>query len=332
MPKALQWLFPKVITKKNESSDFPSLEIDEAELNILWLLGGEKPMSIYGLSKAHYDLPVHLPESVWCLNSKEWEKRTRKKITYHYSFIHKTVDKLERKGLICTTKRASADKVKRTAKLTFQGLILYLQHSDNGNRFDHAIEHYPCFIPFAQQWDSMMRELDKERMVKALEQTLENFHVQKVKFLLRPLKMEFIGFLESPKVLFIYTERENHMYVRDEDVAEYLKNKTARILRNAYIAYLAVNDIKKMSWESKEELEKLLTKLESEKELAYFERRQVGSNPLFKGGRIKEFLPRYSGIEYFFTGMFVENLLWNERAIQKKTDEKPPDFEIEYLL
>jgi hypothetical protein len=59
---------------------------------------------------------------------------------------------------------------------------------------------------------------------------------------------------------------------------------------------------------------------------------KISSNPLFKGGRLKEFFPKFASIEYFFTGMFVENLLWTEKKIEKLEEEPKPkiaDFEVE---
>jgi len=118
--------------------------------------------------------------------------------------------------------------------------------------------------------------------------------------------------------------------VRDEDITKYLRGKEAASLRDAYIAYLITKDIQRLSRESKDDVKRLLNELESEKELAYFEKRQVGPNPIFKGGRLKEFLPKYAGIEYFFTGMFVENLLWSKKAVKKAKETKTSDFEVEF--
>jgi DNA-binding MarR family transcriptional regulator len=279
-----------------------------------------------------YDLPKSLPQSVWCLNTEEWEEMVERRISYHYPFIHKTVKKMEQKELVHTSKDASGDRMKRIVKLTFQGLILYLQNSDDKQKFSKAFGHYPFFIPFAEQWDSMTRQLGAERTEKALELTVRNFQVSRVRFRLRSLGMEFEGFLESPKVLSFANEEEEVIIGEDREVREYLKTKEAEILRLAYIAYLVVHDIKKLSWESKEETEKLLAGLDSEKELAYLEERQGNPNTLFKGKRLREFLPKYAGIEYFFTGMFVNNLLWVKKKIEKVVEEPTKaDFVVEYL-
>jgi len=63
----------------------------------------------------------------------------------------------------------------------------------------------------------------------------------------------------------------------------------------------------------------------SEKELAYFEKRKTSQDSLFKGKRLADFLPKYTSIEYFFTGMFVETLLWHEKSAEKESH----DFDVE---
>ncbi|MHA2347732.1 MAG: hypothetical protein ACXACP_13515, partial [Candidatus Hodarchaeales archaeon] len=69
--------------------------------------------------------------------------------------------------------------------------------------------------------------------------------------------------------------------------------------------------------------------LDSEKELAYFEKRETGSNHLFRGNRLKEYFPKYAGIEFFFTGLFTEKFLWKEVTIDKKDIKY--DYEIKEL-
>jgi hypothetical protein len=107
-----------------------------------------------------------------------------------------------------------------------------------------------------------------------------------------------------------------------------LKSNEALVLRNSYIAYLAVHNIWQLSGKNFRDIESH-NSLKSETELAYFENRQIDSNPLFKGDRLLEFFPKYASIEYFFTGMFVENLLWNKKPVKETKEAKIPDFEVE---
>jgi hypothetical protein len=51
-----------------------------------------------------------------------------------------------------------------------------------------------------------------------------------------------------------------------------------------------------------------------EKELAYLENRKIADNPLFTK-RLFKFFPKYSELNYYFTGMFVNNLLWNQNQV-----------------
>jgi hypothetical protein len=82
----------------------------------------------------------------------------------------------------------------------------------------------------------------------------------------------------------------------------------------------------------KRELDATFSKLKSETELAYFENREFSfSNSLFTGGRIKEFLSKYFEVEYFFTGMFVNNLLWDRKKVQQRHKEYTDEFDVEYL-
>jgi DNA-binding MarR family transcriptional regulator len=330
MPRDLSWYFPKPFLGKNEDCNYSSLHIDETELNIIWLLGKKGDESIYDLKKTKYDLPKYLPNDVHTFNSQEWKERSKKQITYHYPSVLQTVKKLAQKGLVTTLKDSSGDRTKRMVRLTFQGLILYLRNTDYKQKFVHAIEHYRSFIPFAEHWESMVKQLGEEETVEALESTLKNFQVHNVRFRVKPLGMEFEGFLEGVRLPPIGDGEEEFIFHRNQGVADYLRNEDARMLRDTYIAYLALNDIKRLRWTEKRQLDASLTDLESERELAYFESRQVSSSSLFRGGRIKEFLPKYSRIEYFFTGMFVNNLLWNKRKVERH-NEYTDEFDVEYL-
>jgi len=338
MKKIIRFSFFQIVAEKDVAVGLPTLEMEESEIRILWALCEKGPKSIYNLKeKTKFFLQGYWPKRVWinlpdttAEEAKRMLKDLHEPTTYHRSSIYRIVRGLSNKNLAETSRDTSGPRIKTVVKPTFEGLILYLQNPFEKQKLKNIWTHYSKMIPFSDKWNSMVTLLGEERCFETLEQTVKDFvDIRRVKFLIRPLKMTFEGFLESPKILFASIEEEDFVLERDEVVTTYLKGKTARILRNAYVAYLAVNDIRKLCWKSKEELEKLLSKLESEKELAYFEKRQVGSNPLFKEGRIKEFLPRYSGIEWFLTGMFVKNLLWHKRAIEKQ-ENKIYDFEVEF--
>jgi len=97
---------------------------------------------------------------------------------------------------------------------------------------------------------------------------------------------------------------------RNAKVVEFLKKPENTMLLNSYIAYLAIYDLNKIAKLTEKELALAQSEIDSEKELAYFEHRKAGTNSLFTKERLKEFFPRYSSIEYVFTGLFVHNLIW----------------------
>jgi DNA-binding PadR family transcriptional regulator len=329
MSKGLGWSFPKIVLGKDEKADFATLEIDEVELNIIWFLGKEGPKSIYSLMKTIY-IPKHVLGYSSCDNFQIWERKvaSKKETTYHYPTIRNAVRKLKGKGLVNTLKDSSGDRTKRIVNLTFEGLILYLRSTDDKQKFAHAIEHYRSLIPFADIWESLVKQLGEET-AEALESTLKSFQVRNVMFRIKPLRMKSKGYLESVKVLL--QPKEKFVLERNQSVADCLRSNEARILRESYIAYLTLKDIERLSSTDRRKLEAALTDLKSERELAYFENRDLSSqNSLFKGGRIKEFLPRCSGIESFFTGIFVYNLVWNKKRVERHR-ECTDEFDIEYL-
>lgn len=334
MTKVLQWRFFPLVAGKGSAIGFTEVEIDEFELSILWTLNKNGPKSVYRLQKMEYSLPkrVHKPQLADCPEEHDLLKKTEMPITYHYSFVHKIVRRLEKKKLVGTRSDTFKSRNRIIVEPTFSGLMLYLQNSDDKKRFDYALKHYPKLIPISEQWKSMTNVLGEAKCMRALEQTVDDFiEIQVLRFRVSPLKIDFQGYLESPPEIM----RENLedceiLMERDEKVAKYLETKEGSLLKNSYIAYLIVNDIKTLSRKSREQIGRLLPTLESEKELAYFEKREVGYYPLFKGGRLKEFLPDYANMDYFFIGMFVRNLLWTKKAVPKQEAKEEYDYEIEY--
>lgn len=335
MPKTLRWRFFQMLVEGGRAIGLPMVDLDESELNILWKLGKEGSKSAYKLGRCKYDLPKHVfaPDLTWCPDSEAWKRKSDRFITYHYPFILKIVKRLEKKGLVRTRKDTSGPRTQKIVELTFTGLMLYLQNSDDKLRLEYAFKYCRDLIPFSTLWKSMTKKLGEKKCIMALEKTVKEFvDIGKAKFRIRPMKLKFEGFLESPRMLMREAPEVDTIREIDTDIAQYLRSKEALLLKNSYIAYLIVHDIPTLSGESRETIEKMISKLESEKELAYLEDRNVGTDLLFKGDRLREYIPKYASIEYFFTGMFVKNLLWNKRVIQKKTDKKPSDFEVEYLL
>ena len=101
---------------------------------------------------------------------------------------------------------------------------------------------------------------------------------------------------------------------RNEEFDRFLRRNIE--LRNAYIAYLAREDI----------LAYLMGKLRldsledwwSEKELARMENREIQEKPLFLNQRLHEIFPRFASMEFLFTGMLMDTLLWKKREVKRK--------------
>jgi hypothetical protein len=175
----------------------------------------------------------------------------------------------------------------------------------------------------------MKRGLGPEKVEYALDQAVKDFaDIAGVKFKVKHLGLEFEGLLRKGLICekFDKTEME-----RSHEAAEFLKTKEASLLKDSYVAYLAVHDLWKLWNKTTGEIEELLPTLDSERELAYFEGREIDSNSLFRRHRLREFFPKCASIDSFLTGMFVENLLWHEKPLKRTQERKPEyDFEVEF--
>jgi DNA-binding MarR family transcriptional regulator len=325
MSQFLIWSFDPLISENSSGLPIPSLTIDECELCIIWALGEKREKgdrSMYDFrTKEKYYLPQQVKSSMVTEIPVE---KAGKREPYDSPFIYKTIKKLEKKDLVKILKDSTGDRMRKVVKLTFSGLSIYLRGSSDKNRFKNAINHHPNLVIFSNQWDAMYKQIGVNKCIEAFEKTTNNcVNLLKAKFRTRSPNLEFEGFLRNP---FYTSPKERGIALeRDIETSEYLKTKEALVLRNSYISYLAVHDIFKLSKESREQVKKLLPSLESEKELAYFEKGKTSQDSLFKGKRLADFLPKYTSIEYFFTGMFVETLLWHEKSAEKESH----DFNVE---
>lgn len=147
-------------------------------------------------------------------------------------------------------------------------------------------------------------DLGEDRCTRAFSKTVREFvDIRKWKAEVPSTKQVFDRFVKRP----LYASKVDAKFTveRDIDVARCLQREEMSVLKDCYLVYLIINDMDK----SPEEDEGL----ESEREFAYFEKMDKGADTL-KGQRLREYLPKYSSIEYSFTGMFVKNLLWSERT------------------
>jgi len=339
MKKLIVLSFFPITVKKDQGIGVPTLEMDETEINVLWTLCKQGRKSIYDLQvKTKFSLKESDPSCVESRVPDMTAKEAKAKLvelqnpkSYQRTSIYKIVKKLLAKNLVKLSKDTSGSRTKTIVEPTFQGFILYLQNPLEEGKLEKVLEHYSYVFPFSNKWESMVTVLGKEKCLQALERTIKDFvEIRRARFLLRPLK-KFEGFLESPKMMDREVPHAEVTREKDSDVSHFLNSKDGTLLKKSYIAYLIVHDIDRLSGESKEQAERIISKLESEKELTYLEGRRTDANLLFNGSKLKEFLPEHTDLEHFFTGMFVKNLLWNEKIVEKKKEEpKTPDYEVEF--
>jgi len=310
----------------------PTVHLTTCEIYIVWVLGEEGPVSIYNLGKKSRTMP----EISSSFGNYGWESYPGEKKRYDYRVIYSKAKTLMEKNLV---EHFSENREEHKLKLTFLGLLFYLQnlkaskesrqprskHVSSDDYLKILSSRYSA-IPVFSNWKTIVKKLKPKKTCRALEDTVRNFTVVRAHFKVRPLGLEFKGFLKASDPLKTLASG----YKKDGKVSELLKDREAIMLRDSHIAYLAVDSIKSIAGKNLDQIS-IFTNLESEIELAYFENRQIDSSPLFRGKRLLEFFPKYAGIEYFFTGMFVENLLWSKKPVRKAKEEtKPPDFEVEF--
>jgi hypothetical protein len=321
---------------------FQALTLSDCEMYLIWFLGKEGPNRISEIANTPHFFPkpnldrMFLPDDnmkfrlkdippTYVDSVKKGEFKKKRPPNYSNTAIYDAVDRLEEIGLTETISRKPPPKAERKVDLTFIGLMLYLQNSEEKNRFKSLFSKHSRLFPFSNLWETIEGKFGKDTCFFTLEKTIRNFHaLEKIVYVKNPEKDQFEVFhhqysevdmskLSALELFWLMFERRDSQIIphKVDSVWEFLKEEKARVLRESYIAYLAAQDMKKLVNLDIDLLENELVQLESESELADLERREIMANPLFKGERLKAFFPKYSGIEYFFTGMFVNNLLWN---------------------
>lgn len=306
----------------------PTMHMSEIEIYVIWVLGEEGPKSIYSIAHKARELPEIHP----FFSDMDWKKRFRKKQRYErydYHPVYDTVKKLKLRGLV--QDQGLQNEEREAVGLTFLGIMFYLQHLEDtekgiGERINHTLKHYSNLIPFSTEWRSLTEHLGDRKCKKALEDTIKEFRLHKARFNVRSLNLKFDSYAKR----FLRNEvTSNVEYERDKKASDFLGTGEANILMHSYIAYLALEDLGLLSGKTIKDMREMHETLKSEEELAYFEKRKTDHNSLFCGERLKEFLPEYSSMEHFFTGMFVESLIKTKKRLKTKETETP-DFEVEY--
>jgi len=313
-------------------SDF---ELISTEVYVLWCLGTYGPMTSYNIYLKKKKFPY--PEDAIAIPEKRILELSKDPTDYCRSTIDDSVRKLEDKGLVKILDRVS--KEKRTVGLTFSGLIWCMANVKDG--FNHVFEvysglfplrtvrkhllceEYQNLVPFLPLWKTMTKTLGEAMCLEELERTAKNFFaLEKTKLKIDAFDLEVEGYLQTVPPLWMKT-KESEYYdrfaqrckgERNQKIVNFIKKPENMMLLKSYIAYLAIHDLNEISKLSQEETIKVQSKLDSEKELSYLEEREIGTNSIFSKERLQEFYTNYSRIEYFFTGMFMDNLIWSKNS------------------
>ena len=313
--------------------------VDAYELSFLWTIVKSKPMSLYELKKQEFYFPKNRAATTRPMgNLDTYEARMEEPETHLYPYVKEVVKRLEGKGLVSTSLKPGP-RSRRIVSPTFKGIIYFLQNEPpTGKEVAKLFEnHRAVMSPLMEFINSVGGYIDVEQWWKALKETVWEFYeLRKVRISIKHLDMTFEGYLENPiRFLAKRLQYMNSNFQKDPKMLSYLEKEEAREYRNAYIAYLALNDVEILSVAKKWNLKEYSPILFSEVELAQFEKREKGSNFLFDGERPKEFFkPKYCSLESIFVGMFIRNLLWGpikEEQADVNKNEKTQDYKVEEI-
>ena len=202
---------------------------------------------------------------------------------------------------------------KNILSLTFNGFYIYLQDRiKTDQHFDTAIRSNSGLLPFSEYWNEIVQIVGQNVTSQGLREAVYQ-QIYRSSSKIKQIDLEFEHFLVEPRPIFPQiVERK-----LNKDFIDFLSKNL--VLRNSYVSYLATHDIffltSKKKWS---EIDSYLSKLESEKALAFFEKRSIHDKSLFMSGiRLREFFPRFATVEYFFTGMLMEKLLLKENRVDE---------------
>lgn len=272
------------------------------------------------------------------LTSKFQEFTSKPNIHLEDMNVRRAIEMLEKQGIVRKLQYASIKTKAEIVGLTFHGLIWYFRTSGKRkhtkdrinfffNRFNEPYEKiyahkserrknrlvvlgFKELVPFCTLWSEMTKRIGG-KCLDRLELTVNSFGVDgKSPSRIEPLGLELETYINCSR----RESSEGFYFEKDPLVMNYLKHDEAALLREAYLAYLINEDFKELSKLSEMDIKVKLPKLKSVTEIASFEK-NVGPTTLFSEKGLARFFPQYSGIEYFFTGMFINNLLWDTEPI-----------------
>ncbi|MCW4024527.1 MAG: hypothetical protein NWF01_05780 [Candidatus Bathyarchaeota archaeon] len=175
-----------------------------------------------------------------------------------------------------------------------------------------AAQTYEKVIPFCSLWKKIPKDLS-DKFVERLASTVSNFYlldkgVVQNKCLDLPLEVYVKDSGDKcSQCRLTYTLLE-----KDDGVEKFLRTEAATMLRESYLACLFSEDLIGLSGLSDEKTLEKLPKLKSVTEALSFGFIKSPSE-LFTHEFLK-FFAKYAGVEYFFTGIFVDNWLWDKKS------------------
>jgi hypothetical protein len=315
------------------------------DLAILWTIVKNKPMSFYELKKQNFYFPKSRGMATIPRGSlEEYVSKIDEPQTFLYPFIPRVVKRLRNKGLVSTIKDTSGPRTKRIVSPTFKGIIYFLQNEnpfekETWKQIKKSLSNHPqAFLNHLELLGPIGKIVEPNAFFNALMETVWEFYgLRKVRVSIKQLDMVFEGYIEDP--IRIFVKRMQYFdsnCQKNLELFDYLSKIEAIEGRNAYIGYLAMNDIEFLSVTENFDPKNYANILFSEIELAQFENREPGNGDfLFDGERPLEFFPKYSSLESCFLGMLVRNLLWGSISQEEQREsyntETRRNFQVEEI-
>jgi hypothetical protein len=321
MKRLLEINSPPIIERAiNETSLAISFSITDSEIIILsYLAQNQNPIEIFTLQRKEFTYPKITREFVdnWLSDGiNRYNEKTGKSRKYPLSFIKKIINILQKKGFAEKRSAPDTDRMKKTVNITLPGLIYYLQLTGLDSIMQNSAKH-EILMPFLKYWEKIVTRSPSAREV--LWKTINNFYeIQEAEFQIKDLGLKFRAFLERDSILDSMEYTILKANYRNNNLTDYLVHNEE--LKKSYIAYLSLLDIRSLSKVSNLGNKDQLQLLKSEQEYAVLEG-ILKTDGLFQGGLLKEFFPKYGKIEYFFTGMFIFNLMWEKLESAKITND-----------
>lgn len=303
----------------------PSKGLNRCQYDILRFLAENGPHSKYDLE--HGPVAQKVKKRGRPITGKSDTKRRKEDLSlgYESAQILKNVRKPRNHDLVSIEEDTSGSHSKDMLHIEFLGMIVFLvswkNYSDLEPEVKKIIEGYPRLFPFSEQWKQITDIVGEKPAFAALVDTAKNFQLcRRVEVKIDSLEMKFNTFFHSYiGRMFIRepTTTKLRRKQRRKQLSQWLRKQSE--IRNAYISYLAVQDIYDLS---KGDLEiDNPHGIRSEEELSFFEDRKIDENRLFPD-RLKEFFPKHAPLKYMFTGLLISKLLW------KPIKKKPTGFHV----